>query len=655
LGNVTNTPAADFNGADQFTYTVNDSAGKLSNTATVSVTINPVNDAPVANADAFETEVGVNLTIAAGGLLVNDTDIDGDALSVVALDTALTAGIATLNADGSISYTPSASAVASSTDSFAYTVSDGLLTSAATVTITLTAAPVVAPTANNDAAVTAEDTTTVINVLANDIAGSSAINPATVSIVAPSNGSAVADASGSVTYTPGANFNGVDQFSYTVTDTAGQVSNSALVSITVSAVNDAPVAVADNYGAQVGVTLTVSAAGGVLANDTDVENDPLSAGGLNIAGTSGTVSLNPNGSFTYTPSATAVAGDTDTFSYTANDGVSNSAPAIVTISIAPAPPAPPTANPDNLVTNEETAGVINVLANDTAGSAAINVASVAITAAPAHGSATVDALGNVTYTPTLNYFGPDQLSYTVNDSDVPARTSNVAVVSVTVNPVNDAPVGVADSYEIPFWSGVVVTPAASGVLFNDTDVEGDVLNATGLNTTGTAGTVVLYSDGSFAYTPRAGAQAGEVDSFTYMANDGAANSNVTTVTINIIQGTPVTNVLPEAQSDTIIYSRNANGNGPMSFNMSVLLANDTDPDDPNFPVGSTIVLVDANNDGIADTRLNGSSIVFNAATGVLTYTPIPGTSTRNDRFWYHVVDAKGGVSNEASVSVRVNP
>ena len=655
LGNVTYTPAADFNGTDQFTYTVNDTAGKQSNATTVSVTVNPVNDAPVANADAFETQVGVSLTIAAGGLLVNDTDVDGDVLTVSAIDTALTAGTAVLNADSSINYTPSPTAVAPSTDSFTYTVSNGLLTSTATVTITLTAAPIVPPTAVNDSATTAEDSAVVIAVLSNDTAGSSAINPATIAVVAPANGTAVADALGNVTYTPNANYNGVDQFSYTVTDSAGQVSNVATVNLTISAVNDAPIAVADSYGAQVGVVLTVSAASGVLANDTDVENDALTAGGLNITGTAGTVSLNPNGSFTYTPAATAVAGDIDTFSYTANDGVSSSTPAVVTITIAPAPPAPPTANADSLTTNEDTVGVVNVLTNDTAGSVAIDPASVTIVTAPSHGTVLVDALGNVTYTPTLNYFGPDQFGYTVNDSDVPARTSNEAVVSITVNPVNDAPVGVADSYEIPFWSGVVVTPAASGVLFNDTDIEGDVLTATSLDTTGTAGTVVLYPDGSFAYTPRVGAAAGEVDTFTYIANDGAANSNVTTVTINIIQGTPVTNVLPEARGDTVVYSRGANGNGPMVFNMSVLLANDSDPDDPNFPVGSTIVLVDANNDGIADTRLNGSSITFNAASGMLTYTPVPGTSTRNDRFWYHVIDARGGISNEASVVVRVNP
>jgi len=518
------------------------------------------------------------------------------------------------------------------------------------------------PVATDDTATMDEDTlatdpAAIINVISNDSATAPAsIDPASVSVrTAPLNGTVVSNSDGTVTYTPNQDYNGTDQFSYTVNDTTGLTSGAATVSVSVAAINDAPIANADSYDAQVGLTLNIATANGVLANDTDVDNDSLSAGGLDITATAGAVTLSADGSFSYTPSATAVAGNVDTFSYTANDAGLSSTPATVTINILAPPPTAPTANPDSFTTNEDTATTINVLTNDTAGSVTIDVASLSIVSGPAHGSVVVDATGNVTYTPTLNYNGSDQFSYTVNDSDAPARTSNQAIVSVTVNSVNDAPVGVADTYSIPYWAGVTVTPVDSAVLVNDTDIENDPLSSppASLNTNGTAGAVILYSDGSFAYTPASNAAAGNVDTFTYAANDGAANSNATTVTINIIEGTPVANELPIANNDRVTYSRTSNSNGPMSFNMSVLLANDTDQDDANFPAGSTIQLTDANNDLIADTRRNGSSIVFDSATEILTYTPVPGGSTRNDRFWYTVIDARGGVSNRATVIVRV--
>src|SRR4029450_12354263 len=126
------------------------------------------------------------------------------------------------------------------------------------------------------------------------------------------------NANGSFTYTPAANFNGTDTFTYHASDGTAQ-SNTATVTITVNPVNDAPVATNDAYTTNEDTPLEVPAPGmlGVLANDNDPDGNPLTA--TLVGGPAhGTLALNANGSFTYTPAAN-FNGD-DTFTYRASDG-----------------------------------------------------------------------------------------------------------------------------------------------------------------------------------------------------------------------------------------------------------------------------------------------------------------------------------------------
>ncbi|PYR58664.1 MAG: hypothetical protein DMF91_16680, partial [Acidobacteria bacterium] len=121
---------------------------------------------------------------------------------------------------------------------------------------------------------------------------------------------------------------GPDSFTYKAHDAALD-SNVATVAMTVNAVNDPPVAVSDSYAGTEDTALTV-AAPGVLANDTDVESDPLTA--ILVSGPAhGTLTLNANGSFTYTPAANY--NGSDSFTYQANDGTANSNVATVTITV----------------------------------------------------------------------------------------------------------------------------------------------------------------------------------------------------------------------------------------------------------------------------------------------------------------------------------
>ncbi len=159
------------------------------------------------------------------------------------------------------------------------------------------------------------------------------------------------------TYTPNANYNGSDTFTYHANDGTGN-SNIATITITVSPVNDAPVAVNDAYTTNEDTPLTVIPASSVLVNDTDVEGSALTAV-LDVGPANGTLTLNANGTFTYTPSANY--NGSDTFTYHANDGTSNSNIATVTITVSPVNDAPVAVN-DAYTTNED-APLTVVLAN----------------------------------------------------------------------------------------------------------------------------------------------------------------------------------------------------------------------------------------------------------------------------------------------------
>lgn len=148
----------------------------------------------------------------------------------------------------------------------------------------------------------------------------------------PANGTVVANnnGTGTVTYTPNANFNGTDTFSYVINDNLGNTSNPADVTITVNSVNDAPIAVNDIYNVFAGNTLSIPATGGVLNNDSDIDLDTLTVQLLTNV-TAGSLTLNPDGSFTYIApnNGTTV----DTFTYIVLDGSPNFSSATVTINI----------------------------------------------------------------------------------------------------------------------------------------------------------------------------------------------------------------------------------------------------------------------------------------------------------------------------------
>ncbi|MEX2187866.1 MAG: Ig-like domain-containing protein [Pirellulales bacterium] len=289
--------------------------------------------------------------------------------------------------------------------------------------------------------------------------------------------------------------------------------------------NDAPVAAADVYTVGEGGTLTVPAASGVLSNDTDADNDALTVQVVATA-TNGALTLSPDGSFTYTP--TAGFNGTDTFTYRASDGELTSAVTTVTLNVEGVNDAPVAAADSYSIGKNGTlsiAAASGVLANDT--DAENSPLSAQLVSNVADGTLTLNADGSFTYAPPSGFTGSVTFTYRASDGQL---TSNAATVTITVTNTNQAPVAAANTYSTNENVTLTVN-AGSGVLTNDTDGDGDSLTAQ-LVANVASGTLSLATDGSFTYAPNSNFSG--ADTFTYRASDGAATSNVVTVTITVV-------------------------------------------------------------------------------------------------------------------------
>jgi VCBS repeat-containing protein len=541
-GTYTYAPNADFNGTDSFTYTVSDGDGGNA-TATVTVNVAPVNDAPAAGDDELSTSEDTPLTFAPSALLGNDSDVDSAGLSISAVGQPAN-GTLTANSDGTYTYAPNADF--NGTDSFTYTVADGDGGST-TATVTVNVSPVNdAPSAGGDSVATSEDTPLTFApsaLLAND----GDLDGDTLAISGfgqPQNGTVTANADGTFTYTPNADFNGTDSFTYTVADGAGGQA-AATVTVNVAPVNDAPAAGDDALSTSEDAPLTF-APSALLANDGDLDGDTLAVSGFGQP-ENGTVTANADGTFTYTPNADF--NGTDSFTYTVADGAGGQAAATLTVNVAPVNDAPAAAS-DSYRATEDTPLVVGaaqgVLGNDSD----IDDATLAVTGftQPGQGSVVVNADGSFTYTPAANYSGADSFTYTVTDA---AGASATATVTLSVAPVNDAPVGGND--RLGTSANTPLTFTAASLLANDSDIDGGSL-ALGAVGQPANGTLAANANGTYTYTPNANFSGS--DSFTYSVSDGQGGSATATVTIDVAGAAPkVTTVHGTERSDFLNLGR----------------------------------------------------------------------------------------------------
>jgi gliding motility-associated-like protein len=669
-GTVTYTPALNFTGSAVLNYTVNDNDGATSSPATITFTVNPVNDAPVANPDAAAGAEGAVVTV---NVVTNDTDVDGT-INAAAVDLntsvpgiqtthATAAGTFTVNTSGLVTFTSLASF--NGATSIQYTVLDngGTESNEATITITINAIND-APVANEDGTSTAEDTPVSLNVVSNDTDEDGTINVATVDLNTSTGGiqatnttaagTFTVNASGVVTFTPVLNFTGPATLLYRVNDNEGLTSNAATITITVNAANDAPVAVNDALSANEDVVATVN----VVANDTDVDGTinastvdlNTTVGGIqNTAAISGgTVSVSASGVVTFTPTVNFYGIATTT--YTVNDNAgATSDPATITFTVN-AVNDPPIANNDITGADENETVSLNVVANDLDIDGTINAATVDLnpgvpgiqtSRTVSGGTFAANTSGQVTYTPTLNFNGIVSITYTVQDNA--GSASNAATITVTVNSINSDPVAANDAVT----TSEDVT-ASLNVVTNDSDADGTINAATvDLNTavagiqnssTTSEGTFTVNATGMVTFTPAANFNG--TASVTYTVNDNVgATSNAATITITVTS----VNDLPIANNDATA----TNEGTAVTVNV---IANDTDVDGT---IDATTVDLNTTTSGIQNTNTTAAGAWTVTASGIVTLTPV-GTFSGTATLSYKVNDNSGATSNAATISVTVN-
>lgn len=388
-------------------------------------------------------------------------------------------------------------------------------------------------TAVDDTFSVSEDTTNnTIDVLANDAisSGSTAVL-SLVSVSTPDQGGTVSIASGEKTlvYTPKANFNGSEKFTYVVRDQSG-VTATATVTMNVQAVNDNPVAVNDVYDSvksnQTDVFLNV------LANDTlgpdTAETLVVTSVGATSQGGTVKVATGGNGVL-YTPKANFIG--TDSFTYTISDGKGGTASGTVTVNVQAAVPAPVVTGESFTIVEDSLETEFDVLANDLPAETG-NTLTIASAQASSGTVNTNAAKNRILYKPNANFVGTDKIVYTVRSSN--GGTAQ-GTATVTVTSVNDAPNAVADNLTVSTASNQNLN-----VLANDTNVDAnETLTITAVTQPESGkGTVSIAADKkSLLYSAPSASFTGEVN-FTYTISDGNGLSSTANVKLNVVNFTP---------------------------------------------------------------------------------------------------------------------
>ena len=665
-GSFTYTPFANYFGSDTFTYEACDGGGSC-DSATVYITVNSVEDIPIAVDDVYSVDEDITLIRSAlTGVLSNDSDGDGDILGATLLAGPTNASSFSLNSDGSFSYQPDPHYFG--LDQFTYEACDpaplpnGDCDNAVVdITIESVNDPPVAvddptpvggppfPRFNTD-----EDIPIDIDVLANDY--EDPVEGDTISIFSipgsPANGSVVININGTpldpsddfITYSPALHYYGNDSFTYRISDGNGGFDD-ALVRITVDPINDAPTALDDSgtMGA-----FDPPLAVDVLANDADlVEGEPLEIisvqssidlGGIQTTtDQGGLASINDNGTpgnttddfVDYDPQGYSHPTIADTFTYTISDGqpINNTDTATVSIIVNDAP----IAESDSAPTLEDNSVPIDVLTNDALSEPngdTVELIAGSVTN-PANGTVSVNDAGTpldrsddfIDYTPNLNYFGIDTFTYQITDTGL---NSNVATVTVTVTAVNDLPVAADDDFRTDRN-----TAANFDVLLNDTDVDLDTLSVQSA-TDGANGTVTNNGT-DVTYDPDTNFVGG--DSFTYIVSDGNGGTDSATVIV-VVSGRP------EANPESYTTNEDTPLAVPSVLFPNGVLDNDTDPN-PGDTLTASLNLANP---------IASGTLVLNPD-GSFTYDPFSNFNG-NDDFMYDACDP-GGLCDSATVNITV--
>jgi cellulose biosynthesis protein BcsQ len=583
---MTYTPEPNYDGPDSFSFRVNDGTVD-SNTATIELTVTAVNDAPEANHQSATTKVDRSVSIVLTG-----KDIDSEKWEFV-ICTQPGSGTLTFGSDfnantgGNLVYTPKAGLTG--TDSFTFKLDDGDAESApAMVSINIT--PNHPPMAVPMTLTIVEDTPTAINLDGSD----QDWDTVTYRVVTgPSHGS-LSGTAPNLTYTPSANFSGLDSFTFKVNDSTTD-SALASVSLKITPVNDPPTANASN------VTMLEDMPAAVALAGIDPDGDSLSysiAAQPSHGDLSGT---EPN--LTYTPHTNYYG--SDSFTFTVSDGAVDSVPATMSLTIT-ATDDPPTAIADSVTAQEDASASIVLAGDDPDG----DPLTYSIVAQPSHGKLTGTA-PNLTYTPDPNFSWLDSFTFKVHDG---TTDSAAAAVMISVTQVNDPPEANDDKAVTQ-----EDTPAEIDVLANDIEVDNELLKIIAV-TDGKSGSVAVNPNGTLTYTPNENFYG--TDAFTYTVSDreGEADKAEVNVAVSKVNDAPeftsrpmtiaMVNVLysydvdakdPDSE-DTLIYSLAARPGGMMIDAVTGLIQwTPTRTDEKTVEV--VVRVEDSNNTPVSDTQL----------------------------------------------------
>ncbi len=601
-GQVIFTPNPNYNselfGDAILTYQVSDANGVVSNIATVTVEIAPIEDNPIIVEEMIDsiTPFQTPIEICLDAQEVDDQD--NFIINVFGPNNGTLTNLEDTNY--CFTYTPNDNF--SGNDSIAVIMCDsGSGSVCDTVWITINVG-LGAPIAHNDFATIVEDEVATIDLLINDDAGDLVIDSSSVDLdpatpgvqqsYTSADGEWSVDNAGILTFVPNSDFNGIANITYVVSDTTGAVSNLALISVDVLPANDAPVITDEdesivtetNFEDPIVVCLDVTDADGdnlILTSISDPSNGTLTQ----LEDTDLCFEYIPNPGFTGLDSVEFVVCDNGlpTFCDTV----------YVYINVLPSAPV---ANDDVASVDEDASVTIPILENDATNGAAldlntidldVNTPTIESSISTAEGAWTVDGLGILTYTPVLNYNGIANLNYRV--SDVAGNISNAGLITITVNPVNDAPNGpISVTESTPFETPATVCIDPTLVI----DVDGDQVSVTSVLVDPANGVVSGLNDGDLCFTYVPNNNFTGTDSMLVTICDNGSPSLCDTVWAYVLIGGSA----PIAQDDYV----NSN---TATVSIDVAL-NDQIPGN----VGYTVSVVDSTSNGTI--VLNGSLVSY---------------------------------------------
>ena len=524
------TPDLGFNGIDTVIYQICDNGvPTLCDVDTVFITVNPVNDPPVALDDYSTTDPTVEDTIA---VLTNDIDPEGGPIAVAVI-TQPPNGTATVLVDGTIEYVTNGIFV-NGVDSFTYVICDNGIpslcdTAQVYIVVPLSSLP---PVAVDDYTIVNEDDSVVIDVTFNDIDPNIPGDTLVVNIFSgPDNGTATISGD-TIIYTPGPNFNGVDSIVYVICDTAN-FCDSGTVYITVLPFNDAPDAITDNASTNENTPVIID----VQNNDTDLDGDGLITSVV-VTSSNGTVVIFGNDSLSYTPNPSFNGLDTIIYQICDNGVPTMCDIDTVFVTVIPINEAPVIVDGDTILitTPEDTPITICIAATDIDGD---NLDITTSFNGPADGliSGLNDGDTCFVYTPDPDYFGGDTVTVEVCDG---LGGCDTIVVVITITPINDAPIIVdtagnpADTITFTTPLGVPITICLDGI-----DIEVDSLEVTSTLNGPTNGMITGTANGDtcFVYTPNPGYVGG--DTVSVVVCDNNAGCDTVIVIINVTPLPPI--------------------------------------------------------------------------------------------------------------------